>query len=408
MSSALRVRGCVQSHCKHVERNLAQRRPSQEPRHCLVAAAARRPSCRWCALETRRRRLARDGLRLRGLTGTMDIRMVRHRWIRRRILCRGNRLDFHETDYDPNDSTFFDHHPALLDQTVETQEGDTSKLETVQEAVAAANAAADMRRRTWTRARQLMKDVHRSRGHFPVSKGNMMEVDQGKGKSRGKKGRSSKGKGKRQNMSKGKGNGRRPGPCLLCQVPHWARDRPSHHGGKGEGVNSCGKGHKNSSPFRQAYLKGDKHDWITGAGVFLEPQCPWDASICCREFKKCTHRPVFNSLHIRVTLRFSFANGQENVSTSVLPVPYLPWKVIFYMRVLNAPGPVLLRADVHEDLGLVVDHVDCSVFLSHLKLDDTVERLPSRHLALSLCAEDVNAQYEALTPETRERLNHVL
>ena len=47
-----------------------------------------------------------------------------------------------------------------------------------------------------------MKDVHRSRGYFPVSKGNMMEVDQGKGKSRGKKGRSRKGKGKRQGKSK--------------------------------------------------------------------------------------------------------------------------------------------------------------------------------------------------------------
>ena len=34
-----------------------------------------------------------------------------------------------------------------------------------------------------------MKDVHRSRGYFPVSKGNLMDVDQGKGKSRGKKGR---------------------------------------------------------------------------------------------------------------------------------------------------------------------------------------------------------------------------
>ena len=69
---------------------------------------------------------------------------------------------------------------------------------------------------------------------------------------------------------------------------------------------------------------------------------------------------------------------------------------------------MLLGADVHEDLGLVVDHVDCSVFLSHLKLEDTVERLPSRHLALSLCTENVKAQYEALTLETRERLNNVL
>ena len=119
-------------------------------------------------------------------------------------------------------------------------------------------------------------------------------------------------------------------------------------------------------------------------------------------------RERFDRLVRGVSLRFSFANGQEDVSTSVLPVPYLPWKVIFYIRVLNAPGPVLLGADVHEDLGLVVDHVDCSVFLSHLKLEDTVERLPSRHLALSLRTEDVKAQYEALTPETRERLNNVL
>ena len=75
-------------------------------------------------------------------------------------------------------------------------------------------------------------------------------------------------------------------------------------------------------------------------------------------------------------------------------MPYLPWRVIFYIRVLNAPGPVLWGADVHEDLGLVVDHVDRSVFLGRLKLEDTVERLPSRHLALSLCTEDVKAQYE--------------
>ena len=69
--------------------------------------------------------------------------------------------NYYETsDYDNNDSTFSEHIPALLDQPVETQEGDASKLETVQEVVAAANAAADMSRRTWTQARQLMKDVH--------------------------------------------------------------------------------------------------------------------------------------------------------------------------------------------------------------------------------------------------------
>ena len=131
--------------------------------------------------------------------------------------------DFCETDdYDPKDSTFSEHYPAHLDQTVETQEGDASKLETVQEAVAAANAAADMSRRTWTQARHLMKDVHRSRGYFPVSRGNMMEVDLGQGKSRGKKGRSSEGKGKRQAKSKGKGKGRRVST-------HLARDTRTFH-----------------------------------------------------------------------------------------------------------------------------------------------------------------------------------
>ena len=69
---------------------------------------------------------------------------------------------------------------------------------------------------------------------------------------------------------------------------------------------------------------------------------------------------------------------------------------------------MLLGADVHEDLGLVVDHVDCTVFLSHLNLEDTVERLPSRHLALSLCLEDVKAQCDSLTPQTRERLQGIL
>ena len=125
-----------------------------------------------------------------------------------------------------------------------------ANLRLFQEAVAAANAAADMSRRTWTQARQLMKDVHRSRGYFLVSKGNSMDVDQGKGMSRGKKGRFRTGNGKHRGKSKGKSKGRRPGPCLLCQGPHWARDCPSHHGGKGKRTVSSGKGYKNSSPFR--------------------------------------------------------------------------------------------------------------------------------------------------------------
>ena len=116
----------------------------------------------------------------------------------------GPKINNETSDYDNNDNTFSEHSPALLDQPVETQEEDTSKLETVQEAVAAANAAADMSRRTWTQALQLMKDVHRSRGYFPVSKRNSMDADQGKGKARGKKGRFRTGKGKHRGKSKGK------------------------------------------------------------------------------------------------------------------------------------------------------------------------------------------------------------
>ena len=49
---------------------------------------------------------------------------------------------------------------------------------------------------------------------------------------------------------------------------HWARDCPSHHGGKGKRAVSSGQGSKSSSLFRQAYLEGDRYDWITGAGAF--------------------------------------------------------------------------------------------------------------------------------------------
>ena len=47
-------------------------------------------------------------------------------------------------------------------------------------------------------------------------------------------------------------------------------------------------------------------------------------------------------------------------------------------------------------------------FLSHLKLEDKVERLPSRHLALSVCPEDVEAQCDSRTPRTPERLRGIL
>ena len=62
---------------------------------------------------------------------------------------------------------------------------------------------------------------------------------------------------------------------------------------------------------------------------------------------------------------------------------------------------------MREDLGLVVvDHVDGTVFLSHFEMENTDERLPSRHPALSLRAEDVTAQCESVTSET-QRLVHV-
>ena len=150
----------------------------------------------------------------------------------------------------------------------------------------------------------------------------------------------------------------------MCQGPHWARDCPSHHGGKDNRVNSFGKGHKNSSPFRQAYLEGDKHDWVTGASAFavsvpsLQSFASFDLdgrsildsgatmsmggvdvlqriqAMYAQAGLRLTARPVS-------PLRFSFANGQEDVSTRVLPWPYLGWKVIFYIRVLNAPGQQL-------------------------------------------------------------------
>ena len=79
--------------CQRAERNLGQRRPSQGRRLCLVTAITRRPSCRWCTLDRRRRRLARDGLRQRRLTGTMDIRTVRYDGYDDEISSSRNGLD---------------------------------------------------------------------------------------------------------------------------------------------------------------------------------------------------------------------------------------------------------------------------------------------------------------------------
>ena len=61
-------------------------------------------------------------------------------------------------DYDTTDDLFqktFLHCWSKLSK----HEGDVNELETVQEAVAAANATADVSRRTWTHATQRIKDA---------------------------------------------------------------------------------------------------------------------------------------------------------------------------------------------------------------------------------------------------------
>ena len=222
--------------------------------------------------------------------------------------------DFYETDdYDPNDSTFSDHFPALLDQPVEAQEGDTSKLETVQEAVAAANAAADM---SWTQARTTHERCAQIAWPLsPVSKGNSMEVDQGKGKTRGNKGRTNKGKGKHRGKSKGKGKGRRPGATAhhimeerVSAPPHLARDpRTLHRFDKltWKVTNMIGS-QVQVLLQSQFHLCRILYVLISTGSLFstLEPQCPWEALICCREFKNvcaCWSSTHFTS---RVTTSF--------------------------------------------------------------------------------------------------------
>ena len=244
-----------------------------------------------------------------------------------------------------------------------------------------------------------------------------MEVDQEKGKSRGKKGRSSKGKGNRQGTSKGKGKERRPGPCLLCQGPHWACDCPSHRGGKGKLVNLLGKGHKNPSPFRQAYLEGDKHDWITGSFLaefcklltstessfsIPESQCPWEVLILLQRIQS---RNVCADAGLRVHITscittpcFLRERTRGRVDECFACTVFALESHILHSCAERARNSAVGRRWARRFLGLVVDHVDCSVFLSHLKLEDTVERLSSRQLALRLCT----------APETRERLKNVL
>ena len=203
-----------------------------------------------------------------------------------------------------------------------------------------------------------------------------------------KRHRSSKGKGKRQGKSKGKGKGRRPGPCLLCQDPHWARECPSHHEDRASVSTHLARD-------TRILHRLDKLTWkvtsMTGSQVqvllqsrfhlcrilpvltstessfsILEPQCQWEALISCRESTKCTRRRVFDSLHIPCpSLRFPFVNGQEDVSTSVLPVPYFALESHILHSCAERARASAVGNRCARRFG--IDHVDCSMFSESLE-----------------------------------------
>ena len=117
-------------------------------------------------------------------------------------------------------------------------------------------------------------------------------------------------------QGQGQGHGQdAPAHVFLCQGPHWAHDCPSHHGAIGKRAVSRGKGPKSFSVFF------DRHIWKETRVTTLEPRCA-GKEICVDASLNLTH-PV-------KPLRFSFANGEEDVSTSVPPVSYLPWRVISF------------------------------------------------------------------------------
>ena len=95
-------------------------------------------------------------------------------------------------------------------------------------------------------------------------------------------------------------------------------------------------------------------------------------------------------------MRFSFANGDEDWSDRVFSIPYIPWRAIFHLRVLNKPGPILLGSDVHRDLGLVVDHDACTVRSKYYGYKDHTERLRSNHMVL-----------DVMGPENKYLLQHM-
>ena len=55
-------------------------------------------------------------------------------------------------------------------------------------------------------------------------------------------------------------------------------------------------------------------------------------------------------------LRFSFANGTRDHSYTAMPIPFVRLNIVLSVRVLNAPGPILIGEDVHRRYKLVVDH----------------------------------------------------
>ena len=86
-------------------------------------------------------------------------------------------------------------------------------------------------------------------------------------------------------------------------------------------------------------------------------------------------------------LNFTFASGNEAVSHEVFPVPREPLHVIVTFRVLNAPGPILLGEEIHEQLALVLEHSTGQVYSKKLQWTLVAERFrPSRHLALDVCS----------------------
>ena len=180
-----------------------------------------------------------------------------------------------------------------------------------------------------------MKDVHRSRGYFLVLKGSPMDVDQGKGKvTWARRDAPAKEKENTEDRAKERARGDVPDHGFCGQGPQWARDCPSHHGGKGKRtVLHLAGGTRTLHRFDKLNLEGDGRDWNTRRCFWqlrfpslqnfvsfepskgssfstLEPRCPWEVSIFSQRFQE-----IYADAGLQLTshpvspLRFSFANG---------------------------------------------------------------------------------------------------